>query len=111
MEANVVIALITAGATIIASLVAFHAGRAGRLAQNADALIDLQNQTQKLNDEVSSIKQKLDSINHKNSVLWKYIYALVEQLKINNITPVSPPAELDTDPHLISLFGRQKDKG
>ena len=56
MEANVVIALITAGATIIASLIAFHAGRAGRLAQNADTLIDLQNQTQKLNDEVSSIK-------------------------------------------------------
>jgi peptidoglycan hydrolase CwlO-like protein len=104
MDSGVIIALITAGATIAASLIAFHAGRAGRVAQNADTLIDLQNQTQKFSNELIEVKKQLDSFNHKNSVLWKYVYALVEQLRTNDIVPVPPPSELETDPKLIALI-------
>lgn len=57
----------------------------------------------------ADLRQKLADSDVRNRVLWKYLIALMEQLRHHKITPVPPPVELESDPEIIKLFNDIKE--
>ena len=99
---------ITALSVIIVSIISYHGGKSNRAATHADSIIDLTCQVQKFSQDLSELRKEIDMIEHNNQVLWQYVIALLEQLKKNKITPVKPPAELESDPRIIKIFSSLK---
>jgi uncharacterized protein (DUF342 family) len=58
--------------------------------------------------ERADLNNKLARYEVKNRVLWKYVIALLEQMKQHNIIPVDPPDGM-TDPEILRLVKGMKD--
>lgn len=105
---NIVPDIIAAVAVIFAAILAFHAGRAVNKAQsvslNSTTLMALSDKVRELSDEIIKIRNELDEVKDKNRVLWQYTYALIEQMKTHKIKPLSPPAELESDPKIMKVI-------
>jgi cell division protein FtsB len=114
MEATIIVALI--GAAV--ALLSFHGGRAVNKAQKnmieaetlgklSTQIIDLQGKYNTLHNEQLSLRNQLEKLDDKNRILWQYVYTLIEQIKKKKLTPVTPPAELESDPQLIKLLKKK----
>lgn len=93
---------------IVVALISWNGGKAQRANTHADTIIDLTTQVQQFSKDLTDIRKQVGEIEHKNQVLWQYVYALLEQLKKNKIAPIKPPAELESDPQIIKIFKRTK---
>lgn len=104
MESAVIAAL---GAVFIAIL-SFLGGRTHQKAQanavDIQSLIDLSNKVESQAEKIGDTNKRIDKLESKISVMWQYIYNLVEQLRTNGIVPQKPPAELESDPILMKLI-------
>lgn len=61
-------------------------------------------QTDKDARDRDELRRKVSDFEKHNRVLWKYLIALIEQLKRHDIKPVAPPDELKSDPEIMRLF-------
>jgi hypothetical protein len=98
---------IAAIAMIIVSLISWNGGKAQRANTHADTIIDLTTQVQQFSKDLAVLRNQVSDIEHKNQVLWQYVYTLLEQLKKNRITPIKPPVELESDPQIIKIFSKR----
>ena len=107
MESAIIAAL---GAVFIAIL-SFLGGRTHQKAQtnavDIQSLIDLSTKVESQSERLSLLSGRIDKLDSKITIMWQYIYALVEQLRGNGIVPVKPPAELESDPVLMRLIKTQ----
>ena len=101
-------AIITAAGAILIAVLSFLGGRNHQKAQtnavDINSLIQLSTRVGEQATEIAAINGRVDKLDSKIAVMWQYIYSLVEQLRGNNITPIKPPAELESDPLLMKLI-------
>ena len=74
------------------------------LGKLTNQIIDLQGKYNTLYTDQLSLKNQIEKLGDTNRVLWQYVYALIEQIHAHKITPVKPPAEIESDPLLIKLL-------
>lgn len=72
-------------------------------------IVALQAQIDKDSRERLDLQKKLAEFETRNRVLWKYLIALLEQIRKHRIKPVPPPEELQSDPEIIKLLDEDKD--
>lgn len=106
---------IGAAAMVIVGLLAFYGARAVNKANSeairVDTLQKLINDTIakhekiiQLQDGLDAQKERTDKLERNNSVLWRYVYALIEFIKSHRLVPPSPPEEIKSDPKLMELL-------
>ena len=67
----------------------------------------LQAQIDKDANERADLRSKLSELDARYRVLWRYLIALLEQLKRHDITPVEPPDALKSDPEIARLLSKE----
>ena len=107
MNDGIVDAIIGAIGIAVGSMIAYLAGNTKRKLENTESLVKLTDQVNKLSDDLFSLKRQVDKLEDKMRVMWQYIYALITQIKNEHLTPVKPPAELESDPVLQKLFKKK----
>lgn len=110
--------LITAIATVVVAAIAYLGGREnGKAAKSNANAVDVETLQRLVNDsiqkhktiielqnKVEEITDKLDKLEQKNTVLWQYVYALIDFIKRHKLIPPPPPRELDGDAKLMELL-------
>lgn len=114
MADNIIAALITFGAALLAWL----GGRATAMAnaKNTDVktITELSEEVRKLvadrvkdRSKIDELETRLDDVERKNFYLWRYASALVDGWGKTEAPP-APPKELESDPELIKMFKGKK---
>lgn len=104
---------------VIASIISFIGGlatsRANASAVDVKTFRDLVEQVQALSDDLRKVKKdasdeigkmrdEFDKLEDKNSVLWQYVYAMIEYMGKQGVEPLQPPKELESDPKLMKML-------
>ena len=93
------------------AVISFLAGRrlsiANANAVDVKSLIDLSSRVEELGKRQLELEQSVLKLESKTRVMWQYIYALVEHIRKHKIRPLTPPAELKSDPVLMKLFTKK----
>jgi hypothetical protein len=63
-------------------------------------------QRMELEDELESVRVRIKTFESKNRALWHYVYELIDFIKRQDVTPPTPPLELETDEKLARLVKR-----
>jgi hypothetical protein len=112
IEKEIIIAIIGAVGVIATALLAFHRGKGLEKSQQSSvdikSIIELSKEVRELHGNFIALQNKVDKMEDKIRVMWQYIYALIGQLNDNKISPIAPPAELDSDPVLMKLLKKIK---
>lgn len=80
-----------------------------QLLQMESRIVSLQAQIDTDARERADLRTKLSDFEVRNRVLWKYLIALLEQLKRHSIQPIAPPKELESDPEIVKLLNDNKE--
>lgn len=64
----------------------------------------LQAQLEKDGRDRDELRRKFSELDNKYRILWQYMISLVEHMKRNNVSPLGPPKELQTDPELMRII-------
>lgn len=64
----------------------------------------LQAQLEKDGRDRDELRRKFSELDNKYRILWQYMISLVEHMKRNNVSPLDPPKELQTDPELMRII-------
>jgi glutamine synthetase type III len=110
---------LSAGIAVVTAIIAYIGGLATSKA-NANAIniktfqdlvtqvqalsIDLKKAREESSLEIEKVRDDLDKLERKNIYLWQYVYALLEHLGRNEISPLNPPKELESDAKLMKLI-------
>jgi hypothetical protein len=78
--------------------------RANANAVDIKSLQDLSKRVEEQAESIHEIQTKFLALDKKISIMWQYIYALVEQIRKLKKKPIPPPKELESDPILVKLF-------
>ena len=61
-----------------------------------------------LASDVRDLSEKVNKIEAKNTILWQYVYALLDHIREKGGVPPLPPVELETDPKLMKIISEIK---
>jgi hypothetical protein len=63
---------------------------------------------QSLVKQVEELSEKINRSEQKNSYLWSYVIALLEDYDERNIDPPAPPKALESDPLIRKFYEKRK---
>jgi outer membrane murein-binding lipoprotein Lpp len=65
---------------------------------------DLRKVKKDAGEEMEKVHDEIEKLDDKNRVLWQYVYSLIEHMGRNNVDPLQPPRELESDPKLMKML-------
>jgi hypothetical protein len=61
-------------------------------------------QIMELRDKLEDLQKQVDELKMKNTALWSWVIALIEQIRRKGDQPTPPPDALKSDPELARLM-------